>query len=83
MRRAEPALHAGAYRRLDTPDGVLGYERSAGADRFVVLISFGDEPRRVPDVEGEVVIATDRSMDGTMVSGSVTLPPHGAALIRA
>ena len=46
VRRAEPALYAGAYRSLDAPDGVFAYERSHGASRAVVALNLG--PARVP-----------------------------------
>jgi alpha-glucosidase len=47
-RRRSPALHAGAWRLLDAPAGVLAYERRAGDDRRQVWANFGDEPVSCP-----------------------------------
>jgi alpha-glucosidase len=45
LRRAEPALHRGAYRALSTADGVLRYERSDGARRLQVALNMTDRPQ--------------------------------------
>jgi alpha-glucosidase len=47
LRRAEPALHAGSFRRLPAPDDVLAYERRAGDRRALVALSFAGEPREL------------------------------------
>ncbi|BDG01313.1 alpha-amylase family glycosyl hydrolase [Anaeromyxobacter oryzae] len=52
VRRARPALNRGAYRAVGAPEGVLAFERIAGGDGVLVLISFVDRAVRVPVREG-------------------------------
>ncbi|HTJ76373.1 MAG TPA: DUF3459 domain-containing protein, partial [Acidimicrobiales bacterium] len=48
-RRRSPALHAGSWRPLDAPAGVLAYERLADdGDRRRVWANFGDEDAACP-----------------------------------
>lgn len=43
-RKASPALHVGALELLDGPDGVLAWDRVAGADRRRILVNMtGDD----------------------------------------
>ena len=46
-RRASPALREGSLTRLDSPSGVLAWERAFAADRRVVLVNFTDQPAEV------------------------------------
>ena len=50
-RRASPALRHGEQRVLDTPPGVLGWLRTAGADRRAVLVNFTDRPVELEGTE--------------------------------
>ena len=43
LRRKTPALCAGSFELLDTPEGVLGYRRRSGDDAWVVLVNFTDQ----------------------------------------
>jgi glycosidase len=43
LRRQVRALHAGELELLDTPDGVVGYDRVDGDDRWRVLVNFTSE----------------------------------------
>lgn len=79
LRKAEPALHGGDYRRMAAPAGVLAFERGG---RFLVLVSFGEEPVDVPVPESTVAIATDRSLDGSGVAGAITLQGNQAVVLR-
>jgi alpha-glucosidase len=76
-RRASPALRRGALRLLDAPGELLAYERSAGEDRRLVLVNFGEEPAAI-ELPGrwQTEIATGEAGE----PGSV--PPLGAALLR-
>jgi alpha-glucosidase len=42
MRRARASLHRGAYRTLETTEGVLAFERRSEADVARVALNFGD-----------------------------------------
>jgi alpha-glucosidase len=77
-RRASAALHAGDWLERAAPDGVLAYERVAGADRRVVLVNFGSAPAAV-DASGRVKVASDGSGEGGAFSG-VLGPDSGVVL---
>jgi alpha-glucosidase len=47
LRRARPSLSVGAYTLLDTPDGVLGYVRSHGEQRDLVLLNLSPFQQRL------------------------------------
>jgi alpha-glucosidase len=84
LRKAEPALHSGALRELPSPHDTFVFERAAANGRPVlVTISTALEPVALdlPDWCSEILLCTDRSLDGSPVSGVVTLPPLGAAWI--
>ncbi len=72
-RRASPALHTGTYRVLGVgppASNVLGYERSAGEDRRVVLVNFTCEPAEV-SLAGRwmVEVASDGATEGGAFPG--------------
>jgi alpha-glucosidase len=79
LRRASPALHGGALRLLDAPDGVLAFAREAGGDRRAVLIGFGPESARV-DLRGVVELASDGAGEGRRFEGS--LGPDRALILK-
>jgi alpha-glucosidase len=79
LRRAEPALHGGAYRTAAAPDGMWAWSRG---DRFLVALNTGERPATLPDVSGTIRIASDRARDGEAVDGSIDLPPAHAVLIE-
>jgi alpha-glucosidase len=75
LRRDSAALREGGFRGLDTPDGVLGYERAAAEDRWIVLVNFGDDDAAVPVDEldsAHVEIASDGMGEGARFTGRLT-----------
>ena len=79
VRRTSPALQTGTWRALDAPDGVLASERTAGTDRRVVIVNFGDDTATVPldgmwqvDVDAADPTAAARPYEGS-ISGSNAL----------
>jgi len=40
LRRRVPALHRGSLELLDTPEGVVGFDRIDGDERWRVLVNF-------------------------------------------
>ncbi len=53
LRRARPALHAGAYRPLDdVPPSVFAYERGGGGAALLVGLNFAGEATELPLPEG-------------------------------
>jgi alpha-glucosidase len=78
LRRASPALHAGAWVPLDgvvrLPDGALGYDRTHGDERVRVILNLTHEPLEL-DLAGHwrVLVGTDERRDGGTLEGPVTL----------
>jgi alpha-glucosidase len=78
LRRASPALHAGAWVPLDgvvsLPDGALGYDRTHGDERVRVILNLTHEPLEL-DLPGHwrVLVGTDERRDGGTLEGRVTL----------
>jgi alpha-glucosidase len=75
-RRSSSALHRGDQRLLHCPDGVLGWMRSAGSDRRIVLVNFTDQMIELDGTEalgasaGWIVeVASDHTGEGSPFTG--------------
>jgi alpha-glucosidase len=79
LRRSAPALRVGSWRALDAPAGVLAYERTLGAERWVVAVNFTDAPVRW-DAAGTVTVASDGA--GERASFTGTLAGNEAIVLR-
>ena len=88
LRRAEPALHLGAWTAVDAPDGVVAYDRRLNggvADRFRVLLNLTGSPVTVP-LDGAWIAALSTAMDvapGTRADGAVELRADEGLVLRA
>src|SRR5262249_2050053 len=69
-RRASPALQVGDWKAREAPDGVLAYERVAGADRRLVLGNFPSEPVAGP-APGPGAVSSDGGGAGAAVRGEL------------
>ena len=60
LRRAEPALAAGDYRRVACEGSLLAYERRSGSSRVLVALNLGAMPVPMPDqaLGGERLLST-------------------------
>jgi glycosidase len=82
LRRTEPALHAGIYHALDTPDGIYAYQRQADGVRFLVALNFTSEERSLPLTEpGSIELSTGLDRIGS-VGESLALQPDEGVIIR-
>ncbi len=80
-RRRSVALAVGDWTALDTPDGVVGYRRTAGHDQRTILVNFTDQPRRVEvDTTFVVDISSVRRGEGQPFTGQ--LPRDAAVVLR-
>ncbi len=77
QRRAEPALAVGTYAPVRAGGDVLAYRRENGAQRFLVALNLGAEPRtldlREIGITGRVALSTYLDRDGEHVAGSIRL----------
>lgn len=80
LRRRSPDLRAGAYERLEAPDGVWAWRRGEGA---VVAVNLSGEPRVVEGVEGEIALGTTRLREGERPAGRPELAPWEGAIVTA
>jgi alpha-glucosidase len=87
VRRSEPALHSGTYRRQGDPrDGVLCYVRTAGDERVLVALNFTAAERAValPEAPSWRVLAGRHSPCETLLPpGSVRLGGYGVLIAKA
>jgi alpha-glucosidase len=81
-RRGAPALHAGSWRLLESPDGTLAYERRCGDEVRRVAANFreGTVERVCAHPGWTVVVATRLDREGSAWDG--TLAPHEAVVLR-
>jgi alpha-glucosidase len=79
LRKAEPDLHAGVYRKRTSPDGTWVYARGK---RFVCALNMSDDTVKIPRVRGTVRISTGRDRDGDDFSGGLTLQAWEGVLVE-
>lgn len=79
-RRASPALTVGRQRVLDTPDGVLAWERTDGEDLRIVVVGFTGEVAPLDLGDLVVEVASDGVGEGVAFTGSVG--PDRAVVLR-
>jgi alpha-glucosidase len=85
LRRAEPALSVGAWAAAAAPEGVVAYDRWAGAMRFRALLNLGPAPVEVP-VDGSWSVALSTHLDrdaGEPVGAVVGLRGDEGLLLRS
>ena len=84
LRRAEPALHVGDHRTVGADGDALVFERSAGADRFVIALNLGAEAAEatLDGATGVVALGTSVSRLGERVNGRVRLAGGEAVVVR-
>ena len=88
LRRAEPALHVGAYASLDAGAAdVFAYLRTApGADSFLIVLNFGagDHTLNLRHAAAQASIAVSTAMDrqGAVDLDNLALRPHEGLALR-
>ncbi|TYO69346.1 DUF3459 domain-containing protein [Pseudomonas sp. CK-NBRI-02] len=83
IRRAEPALALGHYRRFATPPQVLGYLREHNERRLLVLLNFSAQAQEVAlgMAEGRICLSSLLDRPAQTVAESVTLRAHEGLLL--
>src|SRR5690606_30951190 len=82
LRREQPALSVGGYRRLDTaPDGCLAYVREHGAQRILVVLNFAERAASVrTGAIGRLLLHT--GAPPTAAGDTVEVAPASGALLE-
>jgi alpha-glucosidase len=80
-RRGSDALRVGSWTPVDSPPGVLAYERAAGTDRRAVLVNYTAVTVTTPLAGGWAVeVASDGTGEGAAYTGQ--LAPDQAVVLR-
>jgi alpha-glucosidase len=85
LRRAEPALHSGAYRPVVAEGDLIAYLREHDGRRFLVVLNLGSRPGQVSLADvgtGEIVIATDVRRQGKRPSGRLVMLGDDGVVLR-
>jgi alpha-glucosidase len=77
-RRASEDVGLGAYATLAAPEGVWAFRRG---EATVVAVNLSDAQATVDAVSGRVVVSTDRTHEGAVVEGSLTLAPWSGSIV--
>ncbi|MEW6269142.1 MAG: alpha-amylase family glycosyl hydrolase [Thermodesulfobacteriota bacterium] len=86
LRRDEPVLRRGTYRRLEQGAGVLGFVREHDGDRIAVLLNFESRPRQAILPTGatwRVLAASARRPGDRIVGGVLDLDADGVLIAKA
>lgn len=86
IRREEPALHRGSYRRLPQGRGVLGWLREHDGDRVAVLLNFESRtrPAALPTGASWRVLAASAHRPGDRIAGgTIELDADGVLVAKA
>ncbi len=78
--RRHSGLLNGEYEQLAAPPGVWAFRRGGGA---VVAVNLGETGVFLDDVEGAIVLCTDRDRDGEVVSGGLEVGARQAVVASA
>jgi alpha-glucosidase len=82
LRRIHRALVAGAIGSVIADENLLRYERSNGAEHFLVLLNLGRNPIEAATVSGIIVVDTGLHRQGERVEDVVKLREAEGVLIR-
>jgi alpha-glucosidase len=86
LRKREPALRAGSYRRLSAPRSqTLCYLREAGGQRLFVALNFARSPQMIalPDGDRWRVLLGSHHPEGKTLDGkSLSLPGYATVIAR-
>ncbi|HEY2136576.1 MAG TPA: alpha-amylase family glycosyl hydrolase [Xanthobacteraceae bacterium] len=85
LRRAQPALVAGAYRPVAAQGDLLLYTREHDGDRLLVALNMGGEPLNArPDtmpLRGRVLLSSHADRDGERIDGELDLRGNEGVVI--
>ena len=79
LRRATPDLRSGAYATLPSPDGVWAWRRG---EETIVVVNLSGEAAQLELGPATILIGTERSREGALVEGELSLGPWEAAALR-
>jgi alpha-glucosidase len=83
-RKAERALGSGALSWIDSPRGVLAFERSEGGESVLVFLNFSDRRKTIgPFPASKLVLSTFTAGETPLGGQGTALPPYGVLAVKA
>jgi alpha-glucosidase len=86
LRRAEAALHAGAYSAIAATGDVVAFVRKDARSMFLVVLNFGgnaiDWDLPAHELRGHVALSTHLDREGELVTGTLALRGDEGVVIR-
>jgi alpha-glucosidase len=76
--RKHRGILTGAYEPVEAPEGAWTFRREGGA---LVAANLGNEPVTLVDVNGAIVLCTNRARDEEIVAGELVLGAREAAVV--
>lgn len=83
LRKAEPALHAGAYGLIESRSDILVYERIHGARRLLIVLNMSAAARHTPVPAYELLLSTHRDRMGEIGEKLLRLRPQEGVILAA
>lgn len=79
LRSQRPALRTGSMKLIETDSrDIVSFTRTLDADAVTIHANLGDRPTTVPQVAGQILVATGAP---ELNAQDLILPPHSAAVI--
>jgi alpha-glucosidase len=82
LRRNHPVLVSGKMSSIAAENNLLRFERTGGAERFLILLNMGHEPVQAVTENGAVCMSTCLNREGERVNGAIGLRASEAMIIR-
>lgn len=86
LRHDAPALSTGGYREVEAEGDVLAYERTDGAETFLVALNLGGDQETLGRPHGAqrgtVELSTSGLRDGETIGDTIVLSPNEGLVIR-
>jgi alpha-glucosidase len=89
LRRAESALHCGAYVAVHSDEHTVAYLRTDGGRSFLVALNLTGEPRSIPETDitrspagGRLVLSTEMDREDEHVTGEIGLRPNEGIVVE-
>jgi alpha-glucosidase len=82
LRRATPALLDGRYESIVAKGDLLMLIRSAGDERMLVALNFGEGTIEAIAVQGVIAVSTHGDRDGEILKGWLVLRGHEGVVVR-
>lgn len=83
FRNQSIVLRKGAYRSINSDEGIFGYERSKGGSKLLILLNFNNVSKQINinDLKGVILLSTYLDNKEMNVSEQITLRPNEGLIV--